>query len=295
MSSNADQMTYWNEVAGAKWVANQARLDRVFAPLTKGLIAAAALKTGEHVLDVGCGCGETSLIAADAVGAGGHVLAIDISVPMLDHAKSRAAASAGKTRAPIEWLQADAMTHPFSPQADLLISRFGVMFFADPEAAFANLRRGLKPGARASPFISWRPRAEVEWMQWPLDQVAAVLPPPEVMTGQPGPFGFADATATQAMLARAGFTRVSAAPLDAPLVLGDGADPVGDAMRLLLDTGPVATLVREAEADARAKAEALLRAGARSPRRRRRDGAGWPRSGRIRPLFDIGPLAARGK
>ena len=258
MNDNADQVTYWNEVAGPKWVANQARLDRVFAPLTQALIAAAAFAPGERVLDVGCGCGETSLLAAEAVGPSGHVRAIDISIPMLDHAKARAAASASSHRAPIAWLQADAMTHAFTPDADLLMSRFGVMFFADPKAAFANLRRGLKPGARVV-FMSWRPRAEVAWMQWPIDQLAALLPVPEVVAGAPGPFGFADATATQAMLVAAGFEGVSAEPVDASLIIGEGGDPVGDAMALFRYTGPVATMLRDAEA-ARPEADALLEA-----------------------------------
>ena len=250
MSANADQIVYWNEVSGAKWVANQARLDRLFTPLTRALIDAAAPRAGERVLDVGCGCGETSLRAAGLVGAGGHVLGVDISQPMLDHARTRSSA--------VEWLQADAMTHAFPPEADLLMSRFGVMFFADQAAAFGNLRRALKPAGRFA-FLCWQPRADVEWMQWPLDQVASVLPARAATAGEPGPFGLADATASARMLGEAGFSQVRVTSVEASLALGAAADPVDDAMALLLDTGPVATLLREAGTEARPRAEAMLR------------------------------------
>jgi SAM-dependent methyltransferase len=176
---------------------------------------------------------------------------------MLDHARSRAAA-VENVGAPIDFQQADAMTYPFEPVADLLISRFGVMFFADQLAAFSNLRRALKPGARFA-FICWRERASVEWMQWPLDAIAKLLPPPEDTTGEPGPFGLADAEATVAILTKAGFSGVTATPVDAPVMIGAGEDPVADAMTLLLETGPVARLLKEAEPATRAETADLLR------------------------------------
>jgi SAM-dependent methyltransferase len=254
MSDNADQITYWNETAGAKWVAGQSRLDRVFAPLTQALMRAAAPRPGERVLDVGCGCGETSLLTAAAIGPHGGVLAVDISRPMLAHAATRV----DPASAPISWLQGDAMIHAFAPDADLMISRFGVMFFADQLAAFSNIRRGLKPGGRFT-LLCWRPRPEVAWMQWPLDEVASVLPTPEPTMGEPGPFGLADSDATCAMLREAGFSQAKAVPVDAALLIGEGPDPVEDAMALLCDAGPVAQLFREAEPAARAQGESVLR------------------------------------
>jgi SAM-dependent methyltransferase len=253
--SNIDQIAYWNEVAGAKWVANQARLDRVFAPLTAALIDAAAPQAGERVVDIGCGCGESSLLAAAAVSPLGHVLAVDISRPMLDHARTRRDQAA----ASITWLQADAMTHAFQPEADLLISRFGVMFFADQLAAFTNLRQALKPGGRFA-LLCWQPRPDVVWMQWPLEQVVSVLPTPEPTVGQVGPFGLADADATCKMLGDTGFTKVTARSVEEILTIGRGPDPVEDAMALLCDAGPVAALLRDAEPVERAKGQALLRA-----------------------------------
>ncbi len=258
MSGNADQITYWNETVGAKWVANQERLDRIFSPLTQALIAGAAPAAGESVLDVGCGCGETSLLAAERAGPTGQVLSVDLSGPMLARAAARAA-QRPPGAAPVAWVQADAMTHVFRPQADLMISRFGVMFFADQTAAFRNIRAALKPGGRFA-FICWRPRAEVEWMCWPLEQMASLLPTPEQTTGAPGPFGLADRDATCRMLGNAGFTAVEAAPVDPLLTVGEGADPVEDAMVVLRDTGPGAIMLREADPALRPQAEATLRA-----------------------------------
>jgi SAM-dependent methyltransferase len=255
---NTDQIAYWNEGPGEKWAANQMRLDRLFAPLSEILIEAAAPKLGEHVLDIGCGCGDISLASAARIGANGHVLGADISYPMLERARERAGQLVAGQQAAIDWLKADAMVHHFEPTADLLISRFGVMFFADPRAAFANLRRGLKAGGRFA-FLCWRPRASVEWMQWPLDQVSSLLPIPPVTTGEPGPFGLADEVSTIGLLTGAGFADVRADPVEATLVLGEGRDPVADALELLLETGPLGRLIREAEPDVRAQAEPLLR------------------------------------
>lgn len=253
---NTDQTTYWNEGAGAKWVANQARLDRLFAPLTQALVAAAAPRPGEHVLDIGCGCGDVSLATAALVGPTGHVRGVDISRPMLERARARQA-DEGRALA-LDWLEADAMTYSFEPTADLLISRFGVMFFADPLAAFGNLRRGLKPGGRFA-FLCWRRREAVEWMQWPLDQVAHVIPLPPSTLGAPGPFGLADEAATTRLLTQAGFSDVTADPVEAALTVGEGSDPVDDALGLLLQTGPFASVFNEAEDSARAQAKPLLR------------------------------------
>ena len=166
MIENADQKTYWNDVAGAKWVANQTRLDRLMAPLMEALLQEAVPGAGERVLDIGCGCGDLSLRLAEAVGPTGNVLAIDLSTPMLAHAAHREHALPPGPRAPLTWLEADAMTAQFEPTRDLLISRFGVMFFDDKARAFANLRKATNPGGRFA-FLTWRGRAEIEWFQTP--------------------------------------------------------------------------------------------------------------------------------
>ncbi len=252
--ANADQIIYWNEVAGPKWVANQERLERLMMPLTAALLDGAAADRGEAVVDVGCGCGGLALRLAEQLGPGGRVQAVDISEPMLAHARERDSA-AGPGRAPIDWRRADAMTHAFEPGFDLIVSRFGVMFFEDRARAFANLRRALKPGGRLA-ILTWRSRAEVEWMQAPLDWIASVLPPPDDMDGAVGPFAMADEEVTCEMLAAAGFGEVVATRVDRPLTIGVGID---DAAAMLCDTGPAARLMRDAEPKLRREAEVVLR------------------------------------
>ena len=267
-TANADQIAYWNEVAGSKWAANQERLDRLMAPLTEGLMAGAAARTGERVLDVGCGCGEVALRLAAAVGASEHVTAVDVSAPMLAHAASREAAlpldgQAANGRAAVDWRRADAMTRRFPADHDLVVSRFGVMFFDDPPRAFANLRSAMRPGARLA-VLTWRRRADVAWMNAPLEWLTDLQPMPDDATGAIGPFALADPDTTCRMLARAGLADVTAEPIDGSLTIGAGASDeaaVDDALVLLGGTGPAAASLRAMEPDARSQAMALLRAG----------------------------------
>jgi SAM-dependent methyltransferase len=257
MIENADQKTYWNDVAGAKWVANQTRLDRLMAPLMDALLQEAVPSAGEQVLDVGCGCGDLSLRLADAVGPAGDVFAIDLSTPMLTHAAQREQALPPGPRARITWREADAMTQHFEPSRDLLVSRFGVMFFDDKARAFANLRKAAKPGGRFA-FLTWRGRAEVEWFQRPLEWISPVLPMPEVMDGAVGPCGLADGEGTRKLLEDAGFYNVIAEPVDRALPIGESID---DAVALLTDTGPVAAQMRDADDYQKGEAKKLLRRG----------------------------------
>ena len=144
---NSEQIDYWNGDTGGKWVRNQDRLDFAFSPLTAALLQKAAPQSGERAIDIGCGCGDLALTLADTLGPQGSVLAVDVSRPMLDQARMRGKAAGEGTRATVEWREGDAATLPFAKgEADLLISRFGVMFFADPVQAFRNLRRALRPG-----------------------------------------------------------------------------------------------------------------------------------------------------
>ena len=261
MAANEDMIQYWNEVAGAKWVANQVRLDRLMAPLTDALLTAAAPTAGELAVDVGCGCGDVSLRLA-ALGGGGYIRAVDISRPMLAHAEARRAALTGDL-ATIQWIAADAMTFPFPPVHSLMVSRFGVMFFDDRPRAFANLRAALAEGGRFA-FICWRRRSDCEWMQKPLDWIAPVLPTPEEIPGEIGPFALADDDETITLLTQAGFADVTADKVDCPLVMGEGAsdaEAVDDALLMLTDAGPASRLMRDAEPEAREAALDLFRQG----------------------------------
>ena len=165
---NAEQVRYWNEVAGPRWVRFQEGLDRQLAALAEAALGRAAPAPGEAVLDVGCGCGATTLELGRRVGGSGRALGVDISRPMLERARARAQAAGGAGRLR-RGRRADG---EFEAGAfDLLFSRFGVMFFTDPAAAFANLRRALRPGGRVA-FLCWQRFADNPWMLVPLGAVA---------------------------------------------------------------------------------------------------------------------------
>ncbi|MFM2129328.1 MAG: hypothetical protein RL477_874, partial [Pseudomonadota bacterium] len=169
---NADMLSFWNGQGGHVWVARQAHTDTTLAPVTDALLAFAAPRAGERVLDVGCGCGAPTLEFARAVGPAGRVAAHDISGPMLEEAARRAAA-AGLVN--IDWRQDDPAAAVLDGY-DLLTSAFGTMFFGDPVAAFAHMRRAARPGARLA-IVCWRGLDENPWMEVPMNAVAPHLPP----------------------------------------------------------------------------------------------------------------------
>lgn len=240
-SANADQIAYWNGQTGRKWAEDADKLDRMMKSATAAILAAAAPKPGESVLDIGCGTGATALALADAVGPTGRVLGVDVSGPMLAVAKDRA-----EGRANLSFRQADAATDSFEPgDADLIFSKFGVMFFVDPEAAFANIRRAAKPGGRLA-FVCWRAMAENPFATVPIGAALRHLPPqtpPDPYA--PGPFALFDPVRTHAMLERAGFAAPKMAEFDSEMVVGRTAASaakeavlVGMASRLLMEAAP---------------------------------------------------------
>jgi SAM-dependent methyltransferase len=237
---NAAQIAYWNAEAGATWAQMQDTLDRELKPLGLAAMAALAPMPGERVIDVGCGCGTTSQELAARVGPGGRVLGVDISAPQLAVAERRAEGMANLTFA-----QADAQTHAFAGDADAIFSRFGVMFFTDPPAAFANLRSALKPGGRLG-FVCWRGPLESECMSLPM--MAAVAAAPELATPPggdpfaPGPFAFADQARVRGILEGAGFKDLVIAPHDEPVSVGGLDDTVAFSLRI----GVLGARLREA-------------------------------------------------
>ncbi|MEH3061597.1 MAG: class I SAM-dependent methyltransferase [Methylobacterium radiotolerans] len=265
MAGGITQAEYWNGEVGTRWARNQAVLDAMFVPLTEALFARAGLAPGETVLDIGCGAGATTLEAARRVGPAGSVTGADISAPLLAVGRERAEAEAPGS-ASLRFVAADVETADLG-RFDHVVSRFGVMFFADSARAFANVRRMLRPGGRMT-FLCWRPLAENLWVGVPRDAVLPLLPevPPPPQPDTPGPFRFADADPLVALLRSAGFDAVTCDALDRDIVLGQGetdAAAVAAATHVALNLGPSSHLVREAAPDLRARAEAAVAAALR--------------------------------
>ena len=253
---NADQVAYWNGENGDKWARLQARIDALFVPITAAAVAAAAPRPGEHALDVGCGCGDTVVALAEAVGPLGRVTGVDVSAPMLAVA-GRRIAEAGLTQAAV--LEADAASEPFAPASlDLAFSRFGVMFFDAPADAFANVRRALKPGGRMV-FACWRPFKANPWFHAPYKAAAPHLPEQEKADPEaPGPFSLAEPERVRHLLDLAGFGDVAVAPFDADLTFG-AAGEVEDALAFLVQIGPVARALATGTDEQRAAALDAIR------------------------------------
>jgi SAM-dependent methyltransferase len=262
---NEDQHARWNGIDGEFWARQQASLDRTLVPLMAPLLAFAAPRAGTTVIDVGCGCGATTIALARAVGPSGRVVGVDISQPMLALARERLHEFTHAT-----CLLGDAATMPLQDlAADLIFSRFGVMFFGDPVAAFTNLRTALLPGGRVR-FACWRPISENPWLQIPLHAVyehAPRLPKPD--PEEPGPFAFADTERVTRILKVSGFTTPSFTALDIEIDLAAGGT-IEDAVTQSSEMGPSRRALADQPDDIRAAAvesirRALTASGTRLP------------------------------
>ena len=245
---NASQREFWNGETGKNWVTHDALMETMLQPLGEVVIDTLAPIEGERVLDIGCGCGHTSLSLAHRVGAEGAITGIDISAPMLTVARTLAENRA-EPSATIEFVQADAQTHDIQPDSfDAVFSRFGVMFFEDPVAAFSNIRNALRPSGRLG-FCCWQPRAVNPFMTLPAMAALELLPaPPEMPPRTPGPFAFEESEYIERILTQSGFNGISVAPLSHPLVFGCGL-ALADIVERLVQIGPIAQMVREAPGD----------------------------------------------
>ena len=251
---NADQIAYWNGPGGARWAERQASQDILLAAVAEILIDRAKPAPGERVVDVGCGSGATTNAFAQKVGLSGHVFGIDVSGPMLDRARQ-----VTPKEAPVDYALADATVYPFDPESfDLLASRFGVMFFADPVHSFANLRRALRPTGRLA-FACWREPRENPWMMMPLQAVYQHVPKlPQMAPEDPGPFAFASEERVRRILGEAGFKHIAleACPLALDLAIGRGLDA---AVQGALEIGPASRALDGHSPEVRAAAAKTVR------------------------------------
>lgn len=235
----------WNGRSGCVWVDAREQLDGLFQPFEQLLAGVVAARPESRVLDVGCGTGATTLAALRRLGPRGSCTGVDISAPMLAAARERAEAAG----LPARFVLADAQTHPFEPASfDLLISRFGVMFFADPVAAFANLRRAAADDAELR-FIAWRDPAENPFMTTASRAAAPLLPDlPVSEPNAPGQFGFADPDRVRAILAGGGWRAIDLQPLDVTLTM-----PASQLVPYVTRLGPVGIALKDRDEQTRAR------------------------------------------
>lgn len=251
---NADQIAYWNGPGGQRWSDRQAAQDVLLAPVSKILIDRIKAEPGQRILDIGCGCGATSIALAGQVTPGGYVLGVDISAPMLAQAQQSAPAGL-----PLEFVLGDATVHPFAPGSfDVMTSRFGVMFFAEPAVSFTNIRRALKPSGRVV-FACWREPKENPWMMAPLQAVYRHVPklPPQ-QPDDPGPFAFASEARVNRILIDAGFQDIAmeACALSLDIAIGKGLEA---AVQSAFEIGPASRALEGHSPEARDAARQSVR------------------------------------
>ena len=238
--ANAEQADYWSSPSGRLWAERQAQMDLLLSGALAALMERAAPAEGERVLDIGCGTGASSLELSGAVGPRGRVAAFDIAEPLLAMARARAEA-AGLSN--VDFILGDAQTHGFAREgADLVFSRFGVMFFADPVAAFVNLRAATRPGGRLA-MICWQGAPENPWFMLPMKVAMERLGRPEPMDPlAPGPMAFKDVDRVTGILRDAGWDRAEGEAIEVDLI---PPHSLAAAAELATTVGPATRLMRE--------------------------------------------------
>lgn len=252
-SQTGDEQTkYWNGIAGRAWTEEQEMLDRMYKPLEDLLVAAVPANSGHQVLDIGCGTGGMTLAVARRLGAEGRCVGIDISDPMLATARARAE----QEGVPASFIRANAQDHAFEPASfDMLISRFGVMFFDDPVRAFANMRRAVKDDAPLR-FIAWRSPSENPFMTTAERTAAPLLPNlPARRPDAPGPFAFADPRRVHRILEESGWAGIDIQPIDVACTL-----PEKELVRYLSRFGPLGLVLHEVDDRTRTQVIETVRA-----------------------------------
>lgn len=244
---------YWNNEGGARWKANSERVAVVLAPVSRRLLAAAEPTPGERVLEIGCGTGPMIATLADRIGPSGKLVAVDVSRMLLEVAREKYARHSN-----VEFLLADAQTHDFGGERfDLAISQFGVMFFADPVAAFRNLRGVLAPHGRVV-FACWRDISANPFFFVPVGAAKPFAPPqPPEDPNAPGPFAFAQHARLERILSDAGYSKIEIVPHDESLLVDESRDAEAAARRMT-NFGPTGRLLSGLDDATKAKAAVAI-------------------------------------
>jgi len=242
LDANAAMRRYWNTVAGPRWVASPGFRERRNQESLALLLAHLRLAGGERVLEIGCGTGALTLPLAEAVGEHGRVVAVDISEPMLGAARQKVGERGLRN---VTLLSGDAQVFAFEPGAfDLATSRMG-MFFADPTAAFRNIKGGLKPGGRLV-FACWAPLAENRHWLISYDVALRHLGPPEPPPAhEPGPLAFGDPDYIRGVLTTAGFAEIAVERAHPTIICGSPEEEAQQAVMM----GPTARLIEAKRPD----------------------------------------------
>lgn len=244
----------WAGRTGLEWSRRERALDLLLGPADIAGQKALCPSPGEHILDLGCGAGASTLALADAVGTSGHVLGIDVSPDLVAQAKARLL---GNDHVAV--IEADAKTYAFEQSFDAIYSRFGSMFFDDPYAAFRNLHQAVKPNGRAV-FVAWREPARNQWASVPMTFVVQGSAKPGSQPG-PGPFAWADPNTFTPILESVGFKNIKQSTFEfmAEISEGDDPDPIARAIRFMMKIGPLAMRLRGASDEAKSEAAAFLK------------------------------------
>lgn len=242
--NNDAMIEYWNGAAGQKWVDQSDRLDAMLGQFADGVLDAAAIQTGERALDIGCGAGVLTLGATAQSGGSIGSLGVDVSTPLLALARKRAA----EAESPATFEHGDASVYTANDKLDLMISRFGVMFFDDPAAAFANIRAQIRTGGRMA-FMCWQALPLNDWAFAPFQAALPLLreAPPSPDPTAPGPFAFADKDRVAGILTEAGWQNSSIEPFETEITLP--GDDVETSARFMLQLGPLSRLIAEQDLD----------------------------------------------
>ncbi len=245
----AEQAAYWKGPGGTMWLGAYDRIQRGIAEFGQIVLEAAQAQPGERVLDVGCGTGGTTAELARAIGARGHVLGVDISETLVGAARAQNLANA-------TFEVGDAASYRFEAGSfDLVFSRFGVMFFGDPVAAFQNIRRAMKPSGRLV-FMCWRTPQENPWGAVPMRAAMPFLPPMERPgPEEPGQYSFGDRARVERILTQAGFAGLSIEPAD--MMLNQGKD-IPDVLERIGQFGPLARAFKDVAPEQVARAKAAI-------------------------------------